>query len=156
MFNKLTFKVRFHIVVSLKTFLKTNRFPAKFAREALTKSAVLYQSFSSETGLQNSREIGRFFREFVPENPAKFDFFSATYQKPCPYHAACMNVSRNAFFSSRPDKNNFFNIDIAINNKSEMWFIVVCTLINNEYVSLLFSQTFFILFLHIERVCKSF
>ena len=23
----------------------------------------------------NSREIGRFFREFVPKNPAKFDFF---------------------------------------------------------------------------------
>ena len=23
-----------------------------------------------------------FFREFAPENPAKFDFFSATYQKP--------------------------------------------------------------------------
>ena len=32
---------------------------------------------------RNFREIGRFFREFVPENPAKFDFFSATYQKPC-------------------------------------------------------------------------
>ena len=31
---------------------------------------------------RNSREIGRFFREFVPENPAKFDFFSTTYQKP--------------------------------------------------------------------------
>ena len=37
----------------------------------------------SETGLKNSRKIGHFFREFVPENPAKFDFFSATYQKPC-------------------------------------------------------------------------
>ena len=24
---------------------------------------------------RNSREIGCFFREFVPENPAKFDFF---------------------------------------------------------------------------------
>jgi len=24
---------------------------------------------------RNSREIGRFFREFVPKNPAKFDFF---------------------------------------------------------------------------------
>ena len=31
----------------------------------------------------NSREIGRFFRKFVPNNPPKFDFFSATYQKPC-------------------------------------------------------------------------
>ena len=40
------------------------------------KSAVLYQSFFSEIGLENSREIGRFSRKFVPENPAKFDFFS--------------------------------------------------------------------------------
>ena len=31
--------------------------------------------------LENSGEIGRFFRKFVPKNPAKFDFFSATYQK---------------------------------------------------------------------------
>ena len=54
---------------------KSNVFPAKFAREAPTKSAVLYQSFFSETGLQNSREIGRFFREFVLVNPAKIDFF---------------------------------------------------------------------------------
>ena len=38
-----------------------------------------------------------------------------------------------------------------------MWFIVVCTLIDNEYVSLLVSQKcFFVLFLHIKRVCKSF
>ena len=47
-------------------------------------SAPCGRSFS-ETGLENSREIGRFFREFVPENPAKFDFFFATYQKPCMY-----------------------------------------------------------------------
>ena len=29
-----------------------------------------------------------------------------------------------------------------------MWFFVVCTLIDNEYASLLFSQSFFELFLH--------
>ena len=50
------------------------------------KSAVLYQLFFSQTGLENSREIPMksavFFHEFVPENPAKFDFFSVTYQKP--------------------------------------------------------------------------
>ena len=28
-----------------------------------------------EVYLENSRAIGRFFREFVPKNPAKFDFF---------------------------------------------------------------------------------
>ena len=32
---------------------------------------------------QNSRKIGRFFHKFAPKNPAKFDFFSVTYQKPC-------------------------------------------------------------------------
>ena len=36
---------------------------------------------------ENSREIPAkfcpFFREFVPKNLAKIDFFSATYQKPC-------------------------------------------------------------------------
>ena len=37
-------------------------------------------------------------------------------------------MSRNAFFSSRPDKNNFFNIDIVINNKSEMWFVLLSTM----------------------------
>ena len=136
----------------MKTFLKS----AGSSHEICRSLPLVFQRNWPLKFPRNFREIGRFFREFVPENPAKFDFFSATYQKPCPYHAACMNVSRNAFLSSRPDKNNFFNIDIAINNKSEMWFIVVCTLINNEYVSLLFSQTFFILFLHIERVCKSF
>ena len=31
-----------------------------------------------------SREISRFFREFALENPTKFCFFSAKYQKPCP------------------------------------------------------------------------
>ena len=43
----------------------------KFTQEALTKLAVL-----SQTGLENSHEIGRFFRELVNENPAKFDVFS--------------------------------------------------------------------------------
>ena len=32
---------------------------------------------------RNSREIDWFFCKFVPKNPAKFDFFSLTYQKPC-------------------------------------------------------------------------
>ena len=46
---------------------------------APTKSAILYQSFFSETGLENSCEFPSkwavFFRKFDPENPAKFDFF---------------------------------------------------------------------------------
>ena len=31
---------------------------------------------------ENSREIDRFFCDFVPKKPTKFDFFSATYQNP--------------------------------------------------------------------------
>ena len=41
----------------------TNHFSEKLASKIPTKSAI-------------------FFREFVPENPPKFDCFSATYQKP--------------------------------------------------------------------------
>ena len=101
-FNKLTCKVRFHIAVwSLSKCYKsvqfhwklssnqrkTNRFPAKFAREALTKSAVLFTNrFSAKLASKIPVKFPRnrpFFREFVPENPAKFDFFSTTYQKPC-------------------------------------------------------------------------
>ena len=43
-------------------------------------------------------------------------------------------------------ENIFFDVDIVIkklkNVKIEIWFIVVCSLIDNEYASLLFSQTF--------------
>ena len=51
-------------------------------------------------------------------------------------------------FSARALKENiFFDLDIVVkkqkNVKTETWFIVVCTLIDNEYASLLFSQTFF-------------
>ena len=31
---------------------------------------------------QNFCEIDRFFCDFVPKTPLKFDFFSSTYQKP--------------------------------------------------------------------------
>ena len=37
--------------------------------------AVFYRLLFGEVCPENSREIGRFFREFVPKNPAKFDFF---------------------------------------------------------------------------------
>ena len=36
----------------------------------------------------------------------------------------------------------------VVKKQIEMWFFVVCTLIDNEYASLLFSQSFFELFLH--------
>ena len=50
------------------------------------KSAVLYQSFFSETGLENSREIPAKSAVFSANLPLKIPrnltFFSATYQKP--------------------------------------------------------------------------
>ena len=43
----------------------------------------LFWPIDFRLSLPQSCAIGRFFREFAPKNPAKFDFFSATYQKPC-------------------------------------------------------------------------
>ena len=102
MFNQYdNIKVRFHIAVSLSKCYKsvkihwkrssnqrkTNRFPAKCAREAPTKSAVLYQSFFSETGLENYCEIPAKSAVFSANLPLKIprnlSFFPATYQKPC-------------------------------------------------------------------------
>ena len=58
-------------------------------------------------------------------------------------------------FSARALKENiFFDVDIVVkkhkNVKIEIWFIVVCTLVDNEYASLLFSQTF-----RIVSVCQA-
>ena len=62
-----------------------------------------------------------------------------------PNHAARVNVSRNAFFSSRSERKHFlwrwYCRKKHENLKIEIWFIVLCTLIDNEYTSLLFSQT---------------
>ena len=51
-------------------------------------------------------------------------------------------------FSTRALKENiFFDVDIVVNKhksvKIEIWYIAVCTLIDNRYASLLFSQTLF-------------
>ena len=65
-------------------------------------------------------------------------------------------------FSARALKENgiFFDVDTVVkkhkNVKIEIWFIAVCTLIYNEYASLLFSQTFFRIVLNVEQFCKSF
>ena len=69
--------VHFWSVLVLKNVKKrkTDRFLAKFALKITTKSAVFYRLLFGEVCPENSREIGRFFREFVPKNPAKFDFF---------------------------------------------------------------------------------
>ena len=47
------------------------------------KIGFFYRLIFSWVWPENSCEIGRFFLEFAPKNPTKFDFFSATYQKPC-------------------------------------------------------------------------
>ena len=53
-------------------------------------------------------------------------------------------------FPARALKNIVFDVDIVVKKQIEMWFIVICTLID-EYASLLFFQTFFFaLFLHIN------
>ena len=58
---------------------KTDQFLAKFALKITTKAAVFLPIFFRPSlprkFPRNSREIGWFFRHFVPKNPAKFDFF---------------------------------------------------------------------------------
>jgi len=51
-------------------------------------------------------------------------------------------------FSARALKENiFFDVDIVVkkhkNVKIEIWFTVLCTLIDSEYTSILLSQTLF-------------
>ena len=58
------------------------------------------------------------------------------------YQAARINVSRNAFLNSRSEEKTFPLTFIPGKNKSKCGF-VVCTLIDNGYASLLFSQTMF-------------
>ena len=61
------------------------------------------------------------------------------------------------FLARTLKKNIFFDVDIVEKKQIEMWFIVVCTLIDNKYSSLLFSLAFFsILFPHIKPIRKSF
>ena len=67
-------------------------------------------------------------------------------------------MSRNAFSVRALKKKVLFDVTSSVKNKSKdglSW--SVRALIDNEYASLLFSQTFFfVLFLHVEQACKSF
>ena len=58
------------------------------------------------------------------------------------HHTARINVSRNAFLNLRSEEKTFSLTFIPGKNKSKCGF-VVCTLIDNGYASLLFSQTMF-------------
>ena len=73
------------IFLRILTFLPRNRriFPRilTFSRENPTKSANFSASFDFFP--RKSREIGRFFREFAPENPAKLcGFFPRNIRSP--------------------------------------------------------------------------
>ena len=77
-------------LVSLKTFLKpaqnqslSSKICSGSSHEIGRSLPIIFQRNWPRKFPRNFPEIGRFFREFVPGNPAKFDFFSATYQKPC-------------------------------------------------------------------------
>ena len=49
-------------------------------------------------------------------------------------------------FLARPLKKTiFFDVDTVVKKQIETWFIMVYTLIANEYTLLLFSQTFFLI-----------
>ena len=50
-------------------------------------SIVSQRSLPRKFPRKHLAKKGRFYCEFVPKNPAKFDFFSATYQKPCIRHS---------------------------------------------------------------------
>ena len=75
--------------VSLETFVKSAQnqlLPSKIGLKISAKLAFFNNCFwrnLSRIFPPNSREIGRFFCEFISENPTKFGFFSTTYQRPC-------------------------------------------------------------------------
>ena len=55
---------------------------SEFSLKITTKLAVFYHLFLGNVCPENSQEIGQFFWEFVPKNPAKFDLFFTTFEKP--------------------------------------------------------------------------
>ena len=70
------------------------------------------------------------------------------------YHTAHINVSHNAFFSSRSGKKNFFDVDIVVKNKSKCgfsWYVLLSIMSMHHYS---FPKHCFELFLHIKPVCK--
>ena len=55
---------------------------SEFSLKITTKLAVFYHLFLGNVCPENSQEIGQFFWEFVSKNPAKFDLFFTTFEKP--------------------------------------------------------------------------
>ena len=59
------------------------------------------------------------------------------------YHAARINVSRNAFLHSPSEEKKTFSLTFIPGKNNSKCGFMVCTLINNRYASLFFSQTMF-------------
>ena len=75
--------------------------------------------------LRISREIGRFFADFVPKIQRHLTFFSANYQKLC--------YNNNCYFLShcRPKAeagNTLQDLDCLGYNKNRIWWLFYCTL----------------------------
>ena len=67
------------------------------------------------------------------------------------YHAAPINVSRNAFLNSRSEEKTFSLTFIPGKKQIKMWFRGLYSY--RQWVRFI---TLFLLLLHVERVCKSF
>ena len=65
---------------------KSDQFLAKFAQKIPPKKAlflpIVFRQSLPQKSPWNFREIGRFFPEYVSENPAKFDFFPQPIRSP--------------------------------------------------------------------------
>ena len=86
---------------------KTNCFPAKLLGKLSQNRQFFTNRFLTETGLENSCEIGRFFREFVPENPAKFFvFFPRPTRSPENLRKVLISQSRQLHWFKLPRESN--------------------------------------------------
>ena len=76
---------------------------SEFSLKITTKLAVFYQLlFLGEVCPESSQEIGQFFWEFDPKNPAKFDLFFTTYEKPIIY-----SMARSIRFENIMDRSRY-------------------------------------------------
>ena len=74
-----------------------------------------------------------------------------------PYHAAHVIVSRNTFFQVVLWKKNSLNgVNIVVKNKLKCGLSLSVLLSTTSTRHYSFPKHFFALFLHVERVCKSF
>ena len=77
-----------------------------------------------------------------------------------PNHAARVSVSRNTFLSSCSEKKNCSDVNIVVKNikteKSKYGHRGLYSYRQRVRVIRLFPNNFYVLFLHVERVCKRF